>query len=124
MFEAAQRAVTLKCPNCAKPIQFQDVVFNRTSAETLTTLGTVRITRRGSVKGNINCGELLVEGALNGTLHVHGPATIGNKATVTGTLHAHTLAIEAGGRLRGILDIAPPPDRHIDESTDANDAAL
>lgn len=123
-FEAAMRAVTLKCPSCAKPIQFQDVVFNRTSAETLTTLGTVRITRRGSVQGNISCGELFVEGTMSGTVHVRGRAMIGNKAAVSGTVQAHALTIDAGGRLRGMLDIAPPPDRSSNESTSTSDEAL
>lgn len=104
-FEAALRAVTLKCPNCARPIQFQDVVFHRSSAESLTTLGSVRITRRGSVQGHINCDELHVEGAMHGTMRVRGRATIGNKATINGSLRTRALTIEAGARLRGYIEI-------------------
>jgi len=113
-FEAARRAMTLKCPHCAKPIRFEDVVFNRSSSETLTTLGRVRITRRGSVQGVINCSELLIEGAMHGTAHVRGKAVVGAKAILSGTLHTQAIAVEAGGRIRGTLHIAPPSHRSSD----------
>jgi cytoskeletal protein CcmA (bactofilin family) len=111
--------MTLKCPNCAKPIQFQDVVFNRFTSESLTTLGSVRITRRGSVQGNINCGELLVQGVMNGSVHVRGRAIISSKAKVVGSVRAHAISVEAGGSLRGSIEIIPPPKHMTDQAAES-----
>lgn len=103
--EAAARAVTLRCPSCAKPLQFQDAVFSRPTVENVTTLGQVRVHRKASLKGRIDCGSLLVQGTLDGSMFVRGEARIDAKASVSGTLTARRLLVEHGGRFRGTLTI-------------------
>ncbi len=103
--EAAARAVTLRCPNCAKPLQFQDAIFNRSSVENVTTLGQVRVHRKATLKGTVDCGSLVVQGSLEGMVNVRGEARIDAKATFTGSLTTRRLQVERGGCLRGTLCI-------------------
>lgn len=106
--EAAVRAVTLRCRSCHKQLQFQDAVYSRSSVENVSTLGQVRIHRKAALRGKVDCGSLLVQGALDGNVNVRGEARIDAKATVSGTLSVRRLLIEPGGSFRGTLSIGEP----------------
>ena len=105
MVEAALRAVTLRCRNCSQQLQFQDAVFSKPTVENVTTLGQVRINRKASLRGRVDCGSLLVQGSLDGSVQVRGEARIDAKASVSGTLTAKRFVVEPGGSFRGTLNI-------------------
>jgi hypothetical protein len=107
--EVALRAVTLRCPKCAKPLQFQDAVLTRPTVDNITTLGQVSINRKASLRGKVDCGSLVVDGSLNGIVAVRGEAVITARASVSGMLSAQTIRVESGGRFRGTLNIGTPP---------------
>lgn len=103
--QAAVRAVTLRCPQCAKRLQFEDAVYSRPVSENVSTLGNVSVNRKGALRGTVECCDLLVEGILEGTVQVRGEARIAAKASVAGTLTAKCLQVDSGGRFRGTLCI-------------------
>ncbi len=106
-FDAAQRAVSLRCPRCSGQIQLQNAILTGIMTGNVSTLGQVRITRRGTVRGKIECGSLLVEGGLVGNVRVRGVARIDSKGSLAGSLSASSIVIEAGARLDCQLDISP-----------------
>jgi cytoskeletal protein CcmA (bactofilin family) len=93
------------CPACGRQIQLQDAVLAGLMAGNVTTLGQVLITRKGAVRGRIECGGLQVEGALSGTIHVRGPARVDSRAAVYGKLKAQSLVVASGARMEVELHI-------------------
>ncbi|TVQ55272.1 MAG: polymer-forming cytoskeletal protein [Phycisphaerales bacterium] len=110
-FEASRKALTLKCPHCANRIEFRDVVVTRSITENISTMGVVHVNRKGSLRGVIDCGELIVQGRLAGTVEVRGLAQLDQLSIVTGHLHAEAVRILPGARFEGELVLGPIPPR-------------
>jgi cytoskeletal protein CcmA (bactofilin family) len=123
-FEAARRAVSLRCPKCAGQIQLQNAMLTGIMTGNVTTLGQVRITRRGAVRGRIECGSLLVEGGVVGNIRVRGKATIDSKGTLAGSLSARSIVIAPGARLDADLDISPDGPRRDDRGSEVSEPSL
>ncbi len=110
-FEASRKALTLKCPHCANRIEFRDCLIARSISENISTMGVVHINRKGSLRGTIDCGELIVQGRLAGTVEVRGLAQLDPRSIVTGHLHAEAVRILPGARFEGELVLGPIPPR-------------
>lgn len=110
-FEASRKALTLKCPHCANRIEFRDVLITRSVTENISTMGVVHINRKGSLRGTIDCGELIVQGRLAGTIEVRGLAQLDQRSIVTGHLHAEAVRVLPGARFEGELVMGPIPPR-------------
>lgn len=98
-FDAPRRAISIRCPACTGQLQLQDAVLSSTVQGTVRTLGHVRIARRGSVTGQIECGCLQVDGAMNAAALVHGPSTFTPKSRATGSLRTRSIVVAPGAVL-------------------------
>jgi cytoskeletal protein CcmA (bactofilin family) len=104
-FDVAKRAMSVCCPSCGRQIQLQDAVLAGLMAGNVSTLGRVVITRKGAVRGRVECGSLHVEGAVSGTIQVRGPVRIDARAALYGKLSAESLVVAPGARLEVELHI-------------------
>lgn len=107
-----------RCPKCTGQIDLQNVVVGGVQAGTVTTMGEVRVTRRGAMSGRLDCGALRVEGTLTGEATVRGSVRVESRGSIRGNLSATSLVIPAGGRFEGELRIEPPTRRQDAENED------
>jgi cytoskeletal protein CcmA (bactofilin family) len=104
-FEAARRAMSIRCPQCTQRLELQDAVLAGRLAGTVSTLGHVRVTRRGRVRGRIECSSLAVEGSMNGQAEVRGPVRVDGRARLIGQLKADSITIAPGATINAHLEI-------------------
>jgi hypothetical protein len=104
-FDAAKRAMTVRCPRCGAHLHAGDIIASRLPLANLSTLGEVKIVRRGAVRGSVECGSLLVEGELCGEVNVRGRARIEPRARVTGVMRATSLVVASGARMNAHVEI-------------------
>ncbi len=107
--EAPRRAMTLRCPFCTAPLQLQDALVSRPVVGTVTTLGTVKVTRRGCVRGRVDCSSLLVDGVVDGRATVRGRTIVSSRGRVEGDLVTRGLIVARGGAMNADVVIGEPP---------------
>ena len=109
--ETPRRAITLRCPHCTAPLQLQDAVVSRPLVGTVRTLGNVKVTKRGSVRGTVDCAALLVEGAAEGDITVRGSVLLSSRGALRGKVVARSLVAPKGARVSATLTIGEAPAR-------------
>ena len=109
--EVAQRAMSVTCRFCQKPLKIEPIAITHYEARRLiATVGVVTVEKNGNVVADmIKCGGLIVRGRVKGAIESHGPVRIGPKAELRGDVSAPTLAVDAGAVLEGQYDIGPKP---------------
>lgn len=101
----AERAMNARCPSCGEGLHLQDAIIVGRSVGPLKTLGNVHVTRKGAVRGSVDCEHLLVEGKLAGDITVKETAAIRKKAKVKANITANRVSIEKGATFSGELRI-------------------
>ncbi|MCL4196865.1 MAG: polymer-forming cytoskeletal protein [Phycisphaerales bacterium] len=104
-FEVSSRAINARCPKCTKPMHFEDAELNGFCNQNVTTMGTVRIGRKGVVRGRIECGALVVSGQLDGTIRINGCCIVQPRGVLRGEIAARSMMIERGGSFEGSVEI-------------------
>lgn len=104
-FEVSSKAINARCPKCTKPMRFEDAELNGFCNQNVTTMGTVRIGRKGVVRGRIECGSLVVSGQLDGTIRINGCCIVQPRGVLHGEIAARSMLIERGGSFEGTVEI-------------------
>ena len=112
-FDISNRALSITCPKCAKPVVIEDVVItNAHNVRKIQTCGKVIIEKKGRVVAQLieAHGGVEVEGIIEAKVLSGGPVKIGPKAQWKGDLAAPSLTAELGCRIeRGFFTIPDDP---------------
>lgn len=113
-FEVSLKAINARCPKCTKPMRFEDADLNGFITQSINTMGTVRIGRKGVVRGRIECGQLVVTGQLDGHVRISGRCIVQPNGVLRGEIAARSMLVERGATFEGTLEIgsakvAPTP---------------
>ncbi len=65
----------------------------------------LRIGQEGSVRGNIEARNIIVDGTVEGDLHGSGSVTVRESAKVTGNIFAPRVTLDEGARFKGTIDM-------------------
>ncbi len=104
-FEVSIKAINGRCPKCTRPMRFEDAELNGLCNQNVTTMGTVRIGRKGVVRGRIECGALVVSGQLDGTIRINGCCIVQPRGVLRGEIAARSVMIERGASFEGSVEI-------------------
>ncbi len=105
-FEVSSKAINARCPKCTRPMRFEDAELNGFCTQNVTTMGAVRVGRKGVVRGRINCGQLVVTGQLDGNVRITGCCIVQPGGVLRGEVAARAIHIQRGGSFEGTLDIS------------------
>lgn len=86
-------------------MRFEDAELNGFCTQNVTTMGTVRVGRKGVVRGKIECGHLVVSGQLDGSIRTNGCCVVQANGTLRGDLIARSMVVERGATFEGMLEI-------------------
>ncbi len=86
-------------------MRFEDADLNGFCTQNVTTMGTVRVGRKGVVRGRIECGNLVVTGQLDGSIRTNGCCVVQAGGTLRGEMAARSMVVERGGSFEGTLEI-------------------
>ena len=65
----------------------------------------LRISKEGSVQGNVEAKNITVDGTVEGDLHGGGSVTVRESANVTGNIFAPRVTLVEGARFNGTIDM-------------------
>jgi len=108
-FEVSLKAINARCPKCTRPMRFEDADLNGFCNQSVSTMGTVRIGRKGVVRGRIECGQLVVSGQLDGTIRITGRCIVQPNGVLRGQIAARSMLVERGAMFEGTLEIGAGP---------------
>lgn len=114
-FEASKKAVSLRCPGCTQPMNFEDLTLRRKLSGDLTTMGHVEVSGPSEMSGNLVCGELTNQGRFEGDAKVYGPVVLSEQSLTLGTIQARALRIVPGATVQANVTVSPEcsaPARH------------
>jgi len=114
-FEASKKAVSLRCPGCTQPMNFEDLTLRRKLNGDLTTMGHVEVSAPSEMAGKLVCGEFTNQGRFEGHAKVFGPVVLDAESLTLGNLEARSLRIVPGATIRGSVKVSPQcaaPARH------------
>lgn len=83
-----------------------DIRFEGTLSGNLKTKGKVVVGETGSIKGELNCKNAVIEGSIEGKVFVSELLTLKATATAKGDIITQRLAIEPGARFSGHCDMS------------------
>lgn len=86
-------------------MRFEDADLNGFCNQNVSTMGTVRVGRKGVVRGKIECGQLVVSGQLEGTIRITGRCIVQPGGILRGEIAARAMVIERGATFEGTLEI-------------------
>lgn len=86
-------------------MRFEDADLNGFCTQNVTTMGTVRVGRKGVVRGRIECGQLVVVGQLDGNVRIAGCCVVQSHGTLRGEISARSMVVEHGGSFEGTLEL-------------------
>lgn len=72
----------------------------------VTSEGLVRTAKDSLIKGTVEAREAIIDGNLDGKLHVEGRATLGGSARMVGEMKVGVLVIEEGAKFSGKCKMA------------------
>ncbi|MCC6909424.1 MAG: polymer-forming cytoskeletal protein [Phycisphaerales bacterium] len=105
-FEVSIKAINARCPKCTRPMRFEDAELNGLCTQNVTTMGAVRVGRKGVVRGRIICGQLVVTGQLDGNVRITGCCVVQPGGVLRGEVAARAIHIQRGGTFEGSLEIS------------------
>ena len=108
-FEISKRALSVRCPQCTRPLQFSDFTLKDRVQGDVSTMGHIELDQHGVMSGKLVCGALTSDGNFDGKAMVYGEITLQQHSLTTGELVAKSLSVSAGATLRGKINICPKP---------------
>lgn len=95
--EVSGHAKSTICPGCNASIELGDLTFSSHVSRPVNTRGKLIVKAGGSLNCTlIICGEALIEGQINGTLHCEGTLRLACSGKSTGRITAKSIIIEKG----------------------------
>jgi len=108
-FEISLKAMSMRCPQCTRPLAFEDLHLDSKVQGDVSTMGTVHLGGQGEMVGRLICGRLDSAGRVDGKIVVYGQAEIKADSLATGQLSARSFCAHRGSTVRMALKIGPKP---------------
>lgn len=108
-FDISQKAMSIRCPQCTRPLAFEDLRLDSKVQGDVSTMGTVHLGGQGEMVGRLICGQLLSEGRVDGKIVVYGRAELQPNSLATGHLNARSFVAHYGCSVRMSVKIGPKP---------------
>lgn len=108
-FDISQKAMSVRCPRCTRPLAFEDLHLNSKVQGDVSTMGTVHLGEQGEMIGRLICGNLHSAGRVDGKVVVYGRAELQPDSLTTGELTARSIYAHFGATLRMSVKIGPKP---------------
>lgn len=108
-FDISQKAMSIRCPQCTRPLAFEDLHLDSKIQGDVSTMGTVHLGGQGEMVGRLICGQLNSSGRVDGKVVVYGHAEVHADSLATGQLNARSFAAHRGATVRMTMKIGPKP---------------
>lgn len=108
-FDISQKAMSIRCPQCTRPLAFEDLHLDSKVQGDVSTMGTVHLGGQGEMVGRLVCGQLQSAGRVDGNVVVYGKAELQSESLATGQLNARSFCAHRGATVRMSLKIGPKP---------------
>ena len=108
-FDISQKAMSIRCPQCTRPLAFEDLHLDSKVQGDVSTMGTVHLGGQGEMVGRLVCGQLDSAGRVDGNIVVYGKAELQAESLATGQLSARSFYAHRGSTVRMALKIGPKP---------------
>lgn len=108
-FDISQKAMSIRCPQCTRPLAFEDLHLDSKIQGDVSTMGTVHLGGQGEMVGRLICGELNSAGRVDGKVVVYGRAELQADSLATGQLNARSFTAHYGSSVRMSVKIGPKP---------------
>ena len=108
-FEISKRALSIRCPQCTRPLQFSDLTLKQRVQGDVATMGHVQLDGHGEMNGRLVCGQLTITGSFEGQATVYGQIELVGQSLTTGQLVGKALRVSHGATLRCGVTICPQP---------------
>lgn len=109
IFDISQKAMSIRCPQCTRPLAFEDLHLDSKVQGDVSTMGTVHLGGQGEMVGRLVCGQLDSAGRVDGSIVVYGRAELQAQSLATGQLNARSFCAHRGATVRMSLKIGPKP---------------
>jgi cytoskeletal protein CcmA (bactofilin family) len=108
-FDISSKAMSIRCPQCTRPLAFEDLHLDSKIQGDVSTMGTVHLGDQGEMIGRLICGQLENAGRVEGKVVVYGRAELQAHSLATGHLNARSLYAHLGSTVRMTVKIGPKP---------------
>lgn len=108
-FDISSKAMSIRCPQCTRPLAFEDLHLNSKVQGDVSTMGTVHLGDQGEMVGRLVCGQLESAGRVDGKVVVYGKVELQAESLATGQLNARSFYAHRGATVRMSLKIGPKP---------------
>lgn len=108
-FQISSKAMSIRCPQCTRPLAFEDLHLDSKVQGDVSTMGTVHLGGQGEMVGRLICGELNSNGRVDGKVVVYGRVELHSDSLATGQLNARSFCAHRGANVRMSLKIGPKP---------------
>ena len=108
-FEISQKAMSIRCPQCTRPLAFEDLHLDSKIQGDVSTMGTVHLGEHGEMVGRLICGQLDSAGRVDGKIVVYGRVELQSNSLATGQLNARSFYAHLGSTVRMRVKIGPRP---------------
>lgn len=108
-FDISSKAMSIRCPQCTRPLAFEDLHLDSKVQGDVSTMGTVHLGGQGEMVGRLVCGQLDSAGRVDGKVVVYGKAELQAESLATGQLNARSFYAHRGATVRMSLKIGPKP---------------
>ena len=108
-FDISQKAMSIRCPQCTRPLAFEDLHLDSKIQGDVSTMGTVHLGGQGEMVGRLICGQLESQGRVDGKVVVYGKAELQPDSLATGQLNARSFCAHRGATVRMSVKISPKP---------------
>lgn len=108
-FDISRKAISVRCPKCTRPLQFEDLTLRGRVEGDISTMGEVDLTEPSEMIGRLVCTTFTNRGRYEGNATVYGSVRLVADSLTTGELNSRALAIDHGATFRGKVAIHPRP---------------
>lgn len=108
-FDISAKAMSVRCPQCTRPLAFEDLRLDSKVQGDVSTMGTVHLGEAGEMVGRLICGRLESSGRVDGKIVVYGRAELQSDSLATGQLSARAFCAHKGSTVRMSMKIGPKP---------------
>ena len=122
VFNLSARAMSARCPRCARGIKLDDLTIDQTVQGRVITMGQIHIEPDSNMKGRLACGTFVNDGRFHGEVTATGPITLRAQSKTSGRMLGRSLRVRRGARCRLKLAIIPPDASHKTQYRDSAEA--
>ena len=104
--EVAPKALSVFCTHCRQRLILEDFrIKNYRAVREFATCGDVVVEKRGAVAAQVQVGNLLVKGRVQGDVEARGKVEVAKTGDIRGDISAPRLVVRAGGTIKGFCRI-------------------